>query len=38
MLGFGLGLMIGHCIESWFVCSFAGIVFLFLGSSGLRGK
>ena len=38
MLGFGLGLMIGHCLESWFVCSCGGIVFVFLGCGGLRRK
>ena len=38
MLGFGLGLIIGHCLDSWFVCLCAGIVFLFLGCGSLRRK
>lgn len=38
MLGFGLGLMIGYCLESWFMCCCGGIVFLILGYGGIRRK
>lgn len=31
VLFFGLGLMIGHCLESWFLCSFGGLVLIGLG-------
>ena len=38
LLGFGVGLMIGHCLESWFICTCGSMVFLILGFGGLRGK
>ena len=38
MMGFGLGLLIGHCLESWFLCSCIGVAFLVLGCGGLRRK
>ena len=28
MLAFGLGLIIGHCLESWFLCCCGGIILL----------
>ena len=38
MLGFGLGLMIGHCLESWLLCTCGGFVFVILGFGGMRRK
>lgn len=38
MLGFGLGLLIGFCLESWFVCTCGGILFVILGFGGMRRK
>lgn len=26
MLGFGLGLLIGQCLESWILCTVGGII------------
>ena len=37
-LCFGLGLMVGHSLESWFLCSFGGLVLLFLGALLLKGR
>ena len=34
MLAFGLGLIIGHCLESWFLCCCGGICLLILGCCG----
>jgi hypothetical protein len=31
LLAFGLGLMVGHCLESWFLCGFGGFVLILLG-------
>ena len=31
ILFFGLGLIVGHCLESWFFCCFGGIVLIVLG-------
>ena len=31
LLTFGLGLMVGHCLESWFLCCFGGFVMIILG-------
>lgn len=30
-LFFGLGLIVGHCVSSWFVCCCGGIALLALG-------
>jgi len=38
MLGFGLGLVIGHSLESWLLCTCGSIVFLILGFGGMRRK
>ena len=38
MVGFGLGLMIGHSLESWLVCTCGGLVFLVLGLGGMWRK
>ena len=38
MLGFGLGLMIGNCLESWIICTCGSVVFLFLGFGSLWRK
>lgn len=35
---FGLGLIFGHCLESWFVCCCGGIVLIVLGLCILRQK
>ena len=31
-LCFGLGVMIGYCLESWFLCSFGGFALIVLGA------
>lgn len=38
MVGFGLGLVIGHCVESWFLCSCGGAVIIILGFGGMRRR
>lgn len=38
LLFFGLGLMVGHCVESWLLCFFGGMVFLILGFGIMRKK
>ena len=38
ILCFGLGLMVGHCLESWFLCFFGGLFLLFFGFSVLCRK
>ena len=38
ILCFGLGLMVGHCLESWFLCCFGGLALLFLGFSVMCRK
>lgn len=30
-LSFGFGLMLGHALESWFLCSCGGLVLLIFG-------
>ena len=30
-LFFGLGVMVGYCLESWFLCSFGGLVLIGFG-------
>ena len=37
-LTFGLGLLVGHCLESALLCNGAGIVIIFLGFGTLRRK
>lgn len=31
LAAFGLGLILGHCMESWFVCCGGGSMLVFLG-------
>lgn len=38
VLAFGLGLLVGHCIESWFVCICGGILLIFFGLGMMRQK
>ena len=38
MLAFGLGLIIGHCLESWFLCCCGGIILLILGCCVMRRR
>ena len=38
MFGLGLGLLIGHCLESWFVCMCGSVMLLVLGFGGMRRK
>ena len=38
MLGFGLGLLIGQCFDSGFLCLCGGIVFITFGLCGMRRK
>lgn len=38
MLGFGIGLMIGHCLTSGFLCLCGGMVFVILGFGGMRRR
>lgn len=35
---FGIGVMIGHCLESWFLCSCVGIALIILGFCVMRQK
>lgn len=37
-LGIGLGLLIGQCFESWFLCTCGGAVLIVVGVFGLRRK
>ena len=38
LLGFGLGLIIGHSLESWLLCACGSAVFVFLGFGGIQRK
>ena len=38
MLGFGLGLLLGNCVESAVACACGGIVFVIFGFGGMRRK
>ena len=35
---FALGLIVGHCIESWFLCTFGGLALVILGICIMRQK
>lgn len=37
-LGFGLGLLVGQCLESGFLCTCAGAVLVITGICGLNKK
>lgn len=34
----GLGLILGHCLESWLLCCFGGLVLIGLGFCVMRGR
>lgn len=34
----GLGLVLGHCLESWFLCCCGGAALMFLGLCLLRSR
>lgn len=38
MLGFGLGLLLGHCLESGLLCICGGVIFIVFGFGGMRRK
>ena len=38
MIAFGVGLIVGHCLESWFLCCCGGIVLLILGCCVMRRR
>lgn len=38
ILGFGLGLLVGQCLESGFLCTCAGVALVFTGICGLSKK
>ena len=38
LLGFGLGLVVGQCLDSWFVCSCGGMALALFGFLVLRKK
>ena len=38
ILVFGLGLIVGHCLESWLLCCGGGITLVFLGLCVMRKK
>lgn len=37
-LCFGLGVMVGHSLESWFLCCFGGLGIIFLGICMMRRR
>ena len=38
MLGLGLGILIGYCLESWFLCTFGSAALLILSFGSMRRK
>jgi len=38
ILAFALGLIVGHCMESWFVCCGGGVALIVLGFCVMRRK
>ena len=38
LLCFGLGLMIGHCVNTWLFCGFGGLVLIVLGFCVMRQR
>ena len=38
LLAFGLGLIIGHCLESWLICCCGGICLLILGCCVMKRR
>jgi len=37
-LFFGLGVMVGYCLESWFLCSFGSLGLIIFGLAIMRRK
>ena len=38
MLAFGIGLIVGHCLESWFLCCCGGVGLIVLGFCVMRRR
>lgn len=38
VISFALGLIVGHCLESWFLCCFGGMAMIVLGLCMLRRR
>lgn len=38
LLAFGLGILVGHYLESWFLCSVGGAVLVILGLICLKKR
>lgn len=38
LLSFGLGLMAGRCLDSWFVCNLTGLALILLGMALAKKK
>jgi len=38
IMAFGAGLIVGHCLESWFLCCCGGAALMILGLWVLRQK
>ena len=38
MLGIGIGLLLGQCLESWFMCICGGCTMIVVGIFGLQRK
>ena len=38
LICFGLGLIVGHCLQSWFLCCCGGTLLLVLGCCVMRRR
>ena len=38
ILAFGLGILVGYSLESWFLCSFGGLVLIGIGFCVMRRR
>ena len=38
MICLGLGILVGHCLESWFLCAVGGFVLVVVGFCTLRRR
>ena len=38
IVSFALGLIVGHCLESWFLCCCGGMVLIVLGVCVMRQR
>ena len=38
LAAFGLGLILGHCLESWLLCCFGGLVLIGFGFCLMRRR